>query len=104
MTVELHQPFAWPEEPEDLSAWNSPQLEKRHQEMEDQKQRQEKAQKTGTFPLREEVGAPHGRISLKKEAQRLLKEGKWTNDRKLDPKFIEGKGNKAVKEGKTEDS
>ncbi|OTA96152.1 hypothetical protein M434DRAFT_153109 [Hypoxylon sp. CO27-5] len=95
MTVELQQPFAWPKVPEDLGAWNSPQLEKRHNEMEKQKKMQKQAQKTGNLPLRDEVGSTSSRIAIRKEAQRLLKEGKWENDRKLDPKFAKGKDNAA---------
>lgn len=91
MTVELHKPFAWPKPPEDLTAWNSPQLEKRHEEMEKQKKWQKKSQTKGTLPLREELGATAERISLREEARRILKEGTWSNDRRLDPKFTEGK-------------
>ncbi|OTB08128.1 hypothetical protein M426DRAFT_317229 [Hypoxylon sp. CI-4A] len=91
MTVELHKPFSWPTPPEDLSPWNPPQLERRHKEIEAQEKWQKNAQKTGKLPLRDELGASKQRIELRKEAQRLLREGKWENDRTLDPRFTEGK-------------
>ncbi|KAI0387703.1 hypothetical protein F5Y04DRAFT_10057 [Hypomontagnella monticulosa] len=93
MTVELHQPFAWPEPPKDLSPWNPPQLEKRHKESERQKEWQKIVEKKSTLPMRYEMGATTDRVSLRNEAKRLLKEGNWDNDRTLDPKFTEGKKN-----------
>ena len=32
MTVELEKPFAWPERPEDLTAWNSEQMKSANEE------------------------------------------------------------------------
>ncbi|KAI0840935.1 hypothetical protein F5Y06DRAFT_294206 [Hypoxylon sp. FL0890] len=87
MTVELQKPFAWPKEPEDLEPWNLPHLEKRYKAMDQQKKWREGVEEKGTFPLRDEGGAGIEKIELRKEAQRLLKEGKWENGRKLDPKF-----------------
>ncbi|KAI1409657.1 hypothetical protein F5Y13DRAFT_89841 [Hypoxylon sp. FL1857] len=87
MTVELLKPFVWPKEPEDLAAWNPPQMAKRYEQKDKQEKYQQEAQEKGTFPLREQVGSTSERRSLRKEAQRLLNEGKWDNDRKLDPKF-----------------
>ncbi|KAI1142318.1 hypothetical protein F5Y05DRAFT_222105 [Hypoxylon sp. FL0543] len=97
MTVELQQPFAWPKAPEDLSAWNPPQMVKRHEQSEKQKKYQKEAQKKGTFPLRDELGSTQERVSLRKEAQRLLKEGNWKNERKLDPKFVKENNSAADK-------
>ncbi|KAI1769492.1 hypothetical protein GGR53DRAFT_1772 [Hypoxylon sp. FL1150] len=89
MTVELHKPFAWPAEPapEDREAWNPKHLERRHQVTEANEKWQEGARKKGTFPLREETGADEDRISLRKEAKRLLEERNWENGKTLDPKF-----------------
>lgn len=90
MTVELHQPFKWLDAPEDLTIWNPPMLEKRRKEQERQEKWRKNAEKTGTFPLRDEQGAPKSRVLLKQEAKRLLRDGNWENDRELDPKFNRG--------------
>lgn len=101
MTVELHQPFAWPDAPEDLEAWNPKHLERRHQVSEENEKRQEKARKKGTFPLRDETGADEERISLRKEAKRLLEERNWENGKTLDPKFAQ-QAKKSTPKGETE--
>ncbi|KAI1470726.1 uncharacterized protein F4812DRAFT_276301 [Daldinia caldariorum] len=91
MTVELHQPFVWPEPPEDKSPWNPPMLEKRYQHKEMQEKWQKEAQKTGKFPLRDEQPKMESSLALREEAKRLLKDGNWENHRNLDPKFTEKK-------------
>ncbi|OTB19943.1 hypothetical protein K445DRAFT_153638 [Daldinia sp. EC12] len=91
MTVELHQPFVWPEAPKDLSPWNPPSMEKRYKSMERREKWQKDTQKTGMIPLRDEQPTPEPRLALKEEAKRLLRDGNWENYRNLDPKFTEKK-------------
>ncbi|XXG98539.1 hypothetical protein Hte_004863 [Hypoxylon texense] len=103
MTVELQKPFAWPEVPADLTAWNSPHNEKRQQVTEKNDKWQKQAEKKGTFPLRDEFGTDSARMQLRKEAKRLLEEGNWENGKTLDPKFAQVQNKKKdVPEGKTE--
>ncbi|KAI4870051.1 hypothetical protein F4820DRAFT_404960 [Hypoxylon rubiginosum] len=103
MTVELHRPFAWPEVPEDLTAWNTPHLEKRRQVTEENEKLQKRSEKKSTFPLRDELGADEERVQLRKEAKRLLEEGNWENGKTLDPKFTQQKKKKGSPEGETGD-
>ncbi|KAI1386375.1 uncharacterized protein F4822DRAFT_314431 [Hypoxylon trugodes] len=91
MTVELHQPFVWPEEPEDKSEWNTPWMEKREQERQKQEELTDSLKKSGKWPLRDETGATHESLELRKEAKRLLREGNWSNRNELDPKFVKEK-------------
>lgn len=97
MTVELLQPFAWPAEPDDKSAWNPPHLERRKRESEKQEKWQKDAQTKGTFPLRDEIGATPARKELRREAQRLLTVGRWENEKTLDPKFSKDKKSRREK-------
>jgi large subunit ribosomal protein L23 len=87
MTVELTQPFVWPERPEDKSPWETEAVARRKAAQKRQQRFQEHVQKTGHMWLRDELPREEDSKSLRKEAKRLLQEGKWDNKRDLDPKF-----------------
>ncbi|KAI1744398.1 hypothetical protein F4680DRAFT_407295 [Xylaria scruposa] len=89
MTVQLAQPFVWPSLPTDTKPWNG-STDIRARDIERSNRRIAiQARKTGQMPLRDERKESSDRKSLRKEAERLLKEGGWTNRRELDPKFSE---------------
>ncbi|KAI1244433.1 hypothetical protein MGN70_014305 [Eutypa lata] len=109
MTVELAKPFVWPEAPEDKTPWVSERQARSQETPEKREARQRLMQKTGKMPLRDEMKMPKGRVSLQEEAKRLLKEGRWSNGRALDPKFADGKAGRVGKDAaavgaKTRDS
>ncbi|KAI1083493.1 ribosomal protein L23-domain-containing protein [Whalleya microplaca] len=87
MTVELVQPFVWPAAPADLAPWNPPAMQRRIQTQDQLQKLQKTQQKTGHIAMRDEIGANTSRRALREEAKRLLVEGGWSNNRKLDPKF-----------------
>ncbi|KAI5919914.1 hypothetical protein F4810DRAFT_465392 [Camillea tinctor] len=87
MTVELTSPFVWPKRPDDLSAWNSAHAERSEKFSKKQRELQRQMQKYGKMPMYAEMPVEKSRIDLRKEAERLLKEGGWNNDRTLDPRF-----------------
>ncbi|KAI5868511.1 hypothetical protein GGS23DRAFT_34196 [Durotheca rogersii] len=90
MTVELTRPFVWPERPTDVTAWNTPHMERQIREMEKNRRMQDHATKTGRIPLHAEEGDDIDRTRLRADAARVLKSGSWTNGRPLDPKFAKG--------------
>ena len=71
MTVELERPFAWPEEPEDLSAWNRREVGLQQEEQEGFQERQ--------GPTSDQMGVPEERSRSMREQARALLEGrvKW---------------------------
>ncbi|CEJ88000.1 hypothetical protein VHEMI04579 [[Torrubiella] hemipterigena] len=87
MTVELEQPFQWPEVPKNLEAWNKDlwdQREALHQERTDQ---QLKAQKHH-LPMKGLTKRSEERKELNKLANQVLSgEVKWENNAPLDPKW-----------------
>ncbi|KAI1097761.1 hypothetical protein F4804DRAFT_351184 [Jackrogersella minutella] len=91
MTAQLRQPFVFPKEPEDKAPWNPPQMAARMKLHETREKMQKKAQKAGTFPMRDELPPEPERKQLRKEAQKFLLEGGWDNERTLDPKFTQGR-------------
>lgn len=50
---------------------------------------QARIQKTGVMELRDKRRIPLDLKDMKQEANRLLKDGGWTNKRELDPRFSE---------------
>jgi large subunit ribosomal protein L23 len=89
MTVQLKQPFVWPRVPTDITPWKKPAMAKA-QAMEKQNYvDQARTAKTGYMRLRDEKKQTIERKDMKMEAKRLLKEGGWTNNRELDPRFSE---------------
>ncbi|KAI1377781.1 hypothetical protein F4677DRAFT_415479 [Hypoxylon crocopeplum] len=91
MTVELQKPFVWPKAPKDSTPWVPEMTRLRNATNERREAQEQKLVKTGNVRLRDEVSLRPERVALKKEAQRVLKEGNWENGQTLDPKFTEGK-------------
>ncbi|KAI0548541.1 hypothetical protein F4679DRAFT_585339 [Xylaria curta] len=89
MTVQLAQPFVWPSMPADTTPWNKSSDTKAKNIELDNRRVGVRIQKNGQMPLRDERKEPLNRKNLRMEAERLLKEGGWTNKRELDPKFSE---------------
>lgn len=87
MTVELAKPFVWPARPDDRSPWVSEREARRDQSARVQEGWRRKIQKTGKMPLRDHLPTPTARVNMQAEAKRLLREGGWRNEKKLDPKF-----------------
>lgn len=87
MTVEMTQPFVWPKEPEDLSAWDSALYRMREKMLEDQEKIRDDRYK-GKIAL-----ASDGRLSQEEKTYRAmakeLLEGKkkWENGVALDEKW-----------------
>ncbi|KAI0448236.1 hypothetical protein F5B21DRAFT_498240 [Xylaria acuta] len=89
MTVQLTQPFVWPSMPTDITPWKR-SIDAKARALEENNRRiRALARKTGELPLRDEKKEPEDRKNLRREAERLLKEGGWTNNRELDPRFSE---------------
>ncbi|KAJ2993173.1 hypothetical protein NUW58_g1922 [Xylaria curta] len=87
MTVQLTQPFVWPRVPTDIKPWKKPSAAKMKAQEKRNHTYQSRISKTGFMPLRDEMKESQSRKDLKKEAKRLLKDGEWTNNRELDPRF-----------------
>ncbi|KAI0489500.1 hypothetical protein F4859DRAFT_501284 [Xylaria cf. heliscus] len=89
MTVQLTQPFKWPSMPTDITPWKSPTDAKAQSSQRNERRLRYRMAKLGEMPMRDEQEEPEGRKNLRKEAERLLREGGWTNKRDLDPRFSE---------------
>ncbi|KAI0858358.1 hypothetical protein F4860DRAFT_315741 [Xylaria cubensis] len=89
MTVQLAQPFVWPSMPADTTPWLRTANVKARETAAERRRIQTRVQKTAYLPLRDELKEEPDRKNLRKEAERLLKEGGWTNRRELDPRFSE---------------
>ncbi|KAI2624732.1 hypothetical protein GGS21DRAFT_314874 [Xylaria nigripes] len=89
MTVELTKPFVWPRVPIDPKPWRSPAAKNMQASATREAGRRKRLEKTGFMPLQDEKESSPGRKELREEAQRLLKEGGWSNKRELDVRFIE---------------
>ncbi|KAI8956391.1 hypothetical protein F4801DRAFT_15050 [Xylaria longipes] len=89
MTVQLTQPFVWPSMPTDITPWKKPSDARAKDAEEEESRRRDLFKKKGLVPLRDERKEPERRKNLRKEAERLLKEGGWTNKRELDPRYSE---------------
>ncbi|KAH9908759.1 hypothetical protein F4778DRAFT_718597 [Xylariomycetidae sp. FL2044] len=87
MTVELTEPFVWPERPEDKTPWNPVHVSKRFESQKQMEERQKRQQETGEIPLRPDQPAEPERLHMKRQARELLKRGKWENGEPLDPRF-----------------
>ncbi|KAI0424594.1 hypothetical protein F5Y09DRAFT_323950 [Xylaria sp. FL1042] len=94
MTVELAQPFVWPRLPPTLEPWRRRSMVKAQKMQDQQREQQDKLEKTGFMALRDNVADDLRRTKLREEAKRLLKEGGWTNRRDLDVRFTEKGGEK----------
>ncbi|TRX98116.1 hypothetical protein FHL15_000761 [Xylaria flabelliformis] len=92
MTVQLTKPFVWPSMPTDTRPWLLAASTRATDEQTARRRMTMQIRKTGVMPLRDERKESLDRKNLRKEAERLLKEGGWTNRRELDPRFSE-KGN-----------
>ncbi|KAI1095854.1 hypothetical protein F5B19DRAFT_439327 [Rostrohypoxylon terebratum] len=95
MTVELRQPFVWPEKPQDVTPWESKEEAIRFKAMKKKYNPQEELKKKGTLSLRDERRPDQEKIALRRHAEELLKAGSWHNDEALDPKFSDPKYNMA---------
>ncbi|KAI0197741.1 hypothetical protein F4808DRAFT_437986 [Astrocystis sublimbata] len=87
MTVQLMQPFVWPGMPADLTPWQEPGYTRIKKAEETQRAQQHGFQKHGIIPMRDEAPDELALSNLKKEVDRLLKDGGWSNKRELDPRF-----------------
>ncbi|KAH7319914.1 hypothetical protein B0I35DRAFT_430138 [Stachybotrys elegans] len=87
MTVELCEPFQWPEAPSDLSPWQNEMWQMREEKRLEQSQAQvDKAR--SVIPMRSKQPLSEERKKLSELAQQLLRgEATWSNDKPLDPKF-----------------
>ncbi|KOS22851.1 54S ribosomal protein L23 [Escovopsis weberi] len=87
MTVELAQPFQWPEVPEDLAPWSKELWDMRKESQEEQNEQQVQMQK-GQIPLISRLAQSKQRKELASLAGQMLRgEVEWTNNVVLDPKW-----------------
>lgn len=87
MTVELAQPFQWPEVPENKRPWNKEMWDMRQEVMEERQQANVDFQR-GNIPLESAKAESASRKNLRDMAQKLMSgEVKWSNDVDLDPKW-----------------
>ena len=90
MTVELAKPFVWPARPDEgeaREAWQPAREARRERMLKQQEEWQRKVQVTGRMPLHDELADQSDRVSVRREARRLLEHGGWSNGRALDPRF-----------------
>lgn len=103
MTVELAQPFQWPEVPENKRPWNKEMWDMRQEVMEERQQANVDFQR-GNIPLESAKAESASRKNLRDMAQKLMSgEVKWSNDVDLDPKWdsvlARARGKDGVKDG-----
>jgi len=106
MTVELAQPFQWPEVPENTQPWNKEMWDMREERLQEQRKEQSQTHR-GQIPLPSEQKESEDRKQLRSLAQKMLSgEVKWENNVKLDPKWehIMGRVDGAKDEVKTEEA
>ncbi|KAI0150394.1 ribosomal protein L23-domain-containing protein [Xylariaceae sp. FL1272] len=105
MTVELKEPFVWPEPPtqEEMSAWVSPTAKMHAEQSKEQYRLRAKLYRKGTMPLRVHTKRTSEFTNLRIEAKRLLREGGWDNKREIDPKFITSEGKEETREQQKKD-
>ncbi|KAI1437144.1 hypothetical protein GGR50DRAFT_114977 [Xylaria sp. CBS 124048] len=99
MIVELTKPFVWPSLPTNQQAWLTPSAAKVRLSTKRNHAERVKLQKTGFMPLRDQKATPEANKLMRQEAKRLLKQGGWSNQRELDPKFTEKKEKKTTMKG-----
>ena len=88
MTVELSQPFQWPEKPTDLVPWNNELWQNRQKMMEENSEENYKQQTGNTAPMKSRERKSDDRKVLAELANKMLSgEVKWFNDVQLDPKW-----------------
>ncbi|KAH6664774.1 hypothetical protein F5X68DRAFT_225552 [Plectosphaerella plurivora] len=86
MTIEMDQPFVWPEAPEDKEAWNQKMYQARERNQEKQ-WKQMMARSRGHISTTKEDAKSEARKSLRKQAEALLRgEKEWKNDNKVEEK------------------
>lgn len=87
MTVELAQPFEWPEVPEDKEPWSNALWEMREKMMRE-RQDDQYNQANRIVPMASRQAVSKERKSLARMARDLLAGREtWTNDVQLDPKW-----------------
>ncbi|KAI1461360.1 hypothetical protein F4805DRAFT_279781 [Annulohypoxylon moriforme] len=91
MTVEMRQPFVWPERPADQTPWVPKEKELQDKATKNRHNPSKEIRKTGTLSLRDERKPTTEKTGLRKAAQKLLKDGSWKNETELDPKFLNPK-------------
>ncbi|KAI1267154.1 hypothetical protein F5Y18DRAFT_330104 [Xylariaceae sp. FL1019] len=89
MTVELREPFVWPDPPaeKDMGPWTSAAGKMHASQAKEQYRLRAKLFRKGTLPLRVHGKRTSEFTNLRIEAKRLLREGGWDNKRTIDPKF-----------------
>ncbi|KAI1327183.1 hypothetical protein F5Y16DRAFT_372894 [Xylariaceae sp. FL0255] len=87
MTAVLKEPFVWPSAPEDITPWKSKASEKRAENEKIFDRRREKMVGKGEIDLISQIPPSESDKMLRAEAERLSKEGGWSNKLELDPKF-----------------
>ncbi|KAI1423097.1 hypothetical protein F5Y12DRAFT_561943 [Xylaria sp. FL1777] len=92
MTVQLTQPFVWPQLPDDVAPWKRPATARAIAERDAERERRRAKDFRGFIAFRGDGKPPLSRKSFKEEAAKLLKQGKWTNKRELDVRFTEKSG------------
>lgn len=87
MTVELAQPFQWPEIPENKSPWHHELWQMREKKHQEQQQEQKEMYK-GEIPLPSKQPYSAERSQLRSLADKMLAgKVKWENDVQLDPRW-----------------
>ncbi|KAJ3478271.1 hypothetical protein NLG97_g8625 [Lecanicillium saksenae] len=87
MTVELVQPFQWPEVPENREPWNPELFDMREQAMENRREEQYN-NSNNIIPMTSRQPRSQDRKALADLAKDLLSgKKKWSNDAKLDSKW-----------------
>lgn len=87
MTVELAQPFQWPDVPENTQAWNKELYDKRQEKYDEMSERDLLRHKMD-IPMASKAPPTPQRKELRSLAQKMLSgEVKWSNDVQLDPKW-----------------
>lgn len=87
MTVELKEPFQWPEVPEDKEPWNK-RLWDMRQDVMRKRQEDQYNQANRIVPMLSRKSPTKERKALASVAKELLEgKQKWTNDVELDPKW-----------------
>ncbi|KAJ6780660.1 hypothetical protein PWT90_01320 [Aphanocladium album] len=104
MTVELAQPFQWPEVPENREPWN-PELFEMREDMVDKRREEQYDKSNFKIPMKSRQAKTKERTALASLAQDLLSgKKKWSTDAELDSKWdsIVEKASGVAKDGKAQ--
>jgi len=102
MTVELLRPFVFPAPPEDRSPWDGLMHDRMKKEMQEHLDMRRGARQN-KFPLPDEVPLRTERVTLAKEAKKLmLGEKRWSNGIELDERWADAEAGAQGRPGRQE--